>query len=126
MSQRSTCIFAGLDEFLADIRDLIDRARHPEAYAELCLGNEMIIAGPPLSGKKSLAEHIAKDAKFDRIIIVHNPRNADAMRARQAYGAARAQQKTLLRCPRLDLIGNAGIRGISRRARCGYRNRQRI
>lgn len=95
---------AGLDELLTDIRDLIDRARHPEAYAELSLGNEIIIAGPPLSGKKSLAEHIAKAANFDRIIIVHNPRNADAL-ARAKHMARRERKtKTMLLLPRLDLI----------------------
>src|SRR5580700_10935801 len=56
---------AGLDEQLEDIRDLIDRARYPEAYAELQVGNEILIAGPPLSGKKTLARRIAKEADFD-------------------------------------------------------------
>ena len=50
---------AGVDEFMADISDLIDRARHPDAYAELRLGNEIMIAGPPLSGKKAVAKRIA-------------------------------------------------------------------
>ena len=95
---------AGLDELLEDIRDLIDRARHPEAYAELSLGNEILVAGPPLSGKKSLARSIARDAKFDRIITVYNPRNADAL-ARAKYLARRARnKKVMLLLPRLDLI----------------------
>src|SRR5262245_7706577 len=46
---------AGLDDLLADIADLIDRARHPEAYESCRLGNEMLIIGPNLSGKKTLA-----------------------------------------------------------------------
>jgi hypothetical protein len=95
---------AGLDELLGDIRDLIDRARHPEAYNELRLGNEILIAGPPLSGKKALARRIAKDAAFERIIIVHNPRNTDAL-ARAKYLASRGgHKKTMLLLPRLDLI----------------------
>ncbi|MGB9154185.1 MAG: hypothetical protein WCD70_13985 [Alphaproteobacteria bacterium] len=95
---------AGVDEVLFDIRDLVDRARHPEAYAELRLGNEIIIAGPPLSGKKALAKRIAADAAFDRIIIVHNPRNVDAL-ARAKHLAQRARhQKVMLLLPRLDLI----------------------
>lgn len=95
---------AGVDEVLFDIRDLVDRARHPEAYADLRLGNEILIAGPALSGKKALAKRIAADAAFDRIIIVHNPRNVDAL-ARAKYLAKRARnQKTMLLLPRLDLI----------------------
>ncbi|HUY69056.1 MAG TPA: AAA family ATPase [Alphaproteobacteria bacterium] len=95
---------AGLDELLADIRDLIDRARHPGAYAELRLGNEILIAGPPLSGKKTLARRIAKDAAFDRIVTVHNPGNADAL-ARAKHLVRRAGgDKVMLVLPRLDLI----------------------
>jgi hypothetical protein len=95
---------AGLHELLEDIADLIDRARHPEAYAELRLGNEIFIAGLPLSGKKALAVRIAKEAAFDKIIIVHNPRNTDAL-ARARYLAHRAQRKkVMLLLPRLDLI----------------------
>jgi len=95
---------AGIDEVLFDIRDLVDRARHPEAYAELRLGNEILIAGPPLSGKKAMAKRIAADAAFDRIIIVHNPRNVDAL-ARAKHLAKRARnQKVMLLLPRLDLI----------------------
>ena len=95
---------AGLDDLLNDIQDLIDRARNPDTYSELRLGNEIMIAGPPLSGKKALARRIAKDANFDRIIIVHNPRNADAL-ARAKYLALRARhEKVMLLLPRLDLI----------------------
>jgi hypothetical protein len=95
---------AGVDDLLADIRDLIDRARHPEAYAELRLGNEILIAGPPLSGKKALAKRIAIEASFDRVIIVHNPRNVDAL-ARAKHLAMRARhKKIMLLLPRLDLI----------------------
>jgi hypothetical protein len=95
---------AGMDELLEDITDLIDRARNPAAYAELKLGNEILIAGPPLSGKKALAKRIAKDAAFDKIIIVHNPRNTDAL-ARARHLAYRARRKkVMLLLPRLDLI----------------------
>jgi hypothetical protein len=95
---------AGLDDLLQDIRDLIDRARHPEAYAELRLGNEIIIAGPPLSGKKALARRIAKDADFDRLIIVHNPRNTDALARAKHLAQRDRHKKTMLLLPRLDLI----------------------
>jgi len=95
---------AGLDDLLGDIRDIIDRARHPEAYAELRLGNEILIAGPSLSGKKALAKRIAIEASYDRIIIVHNPRNVDAL-ARAKYLATHGRsKKTMLLLPRLDLI----------------------
>ncbi|MDX2027368.1 MAG: hypothetical protein SFW62_01885 [Alphaproteobacteria bacterium] len=95
---------AGLDELLDDIRDLIDRARHPKAYAELSLGNEMLIVGPPLSGKKTLARRIAKEAAFDHIITVHNPRNTDALvRAKRLMQRA-GDKKVMLLLPRLDLV----------------------
>ena len=95
---------AGLNETLTDISDLIDRARHPEAYDELQLGNEILIAGPPLSGKKSLARRIAKDAAYDRLIIVHNPRNADALAKAKHMLTRGRSRKTMLLLPRLDLI----------------------
>jgi hypothetical protein len=95
---------AGLDDLINDIQDLIDRARSPEAYADLRLGNEILIAGPALSGKKSLALYIGKAASFDRVITVHNPRNVDAL-ARAKHLAKRSGfRKTLLILPRLDLI----------------------
>jgi len=97
---------AGIDELLLDIRPLIDRVRFPEAYNELRLGNEILIAGPPLSGKKALAKRIALDASIDQIIIVHNPRNVDAL-ARAKYLAKRARhKKIMLLLPRLDLIND--------------------
>jgi hypothetical protein len=70
---------AGLDETIADIADLVDRAAYPEAYRDLALGNEILILGPALSGKKSLARRIAQLAKLSRIITVYNPRNTDAL-----------------------------------------------
>lgn len=95
---------AGVEDIWSDISDLIDRARHPEAYAELRLGNEILIAGPALSGKKTLAKRIAVEAQLDRIIIVHNPRNVDAL-ARAKHLAMRSRkQKVMLLLPRLDLI----------------------
>lgn len=95
---------AGLNDLLIDIRDLIDRARHPEAYRELRLGNEILIAGPALSGKKTLAKCIAREAKFDRIIIVHNPRNVDALARAKNLAQSSRKHKTMLLLPRLDLI----------------------
>lgn len=94
---------AGMDDLLADIRDLIDRARHPEAYKTLRFANEILIAGPALSGKKALAKRIAKEANFDRIIVVYNPNNVDAL-ARARHLLLRARKKVMLLLPRLDLI----------------------
>jgi hypothetical protein len=95
---------AGVDDLLTDIRDLIDRARHPDAYAELRLGNEILIAGPALSGKKALAKRIAIEAQFDRIIIVHNPRNVDALARARHLALSVRNKKIMLVLPRLDLI----------------------
>lgn len=95
---------AGLDELLKDIQDLIDRARTPSAYEGLDLGNEILIAGPPLSGKKTLAHYIAKAANFDRIITVHNPRNVDALARAKHLAGKSGFRRTLLVLPRLDMI----------------------
>ena len=95
---------AGMDDILLEIRDLIDRACTPEAYRELKLGNEILIAGPALSGKKTLAKCIAREAQFDRIIIVHNPRNVDALARAKHLARSHQKQKTMLLLPRLDLI----------------------
>src|ERR1700744_3570877 len=43
---------AGMDDLLNSIADLIDRARHPEAYEDLKIGNEVLIIGPHQTGKK--------------------------------------------------------------------------
>ncbi|MEQ1651042.1 MAG: hypothetical protein ABL897_00990, partial [Hyphomicrobium sp.] len=95
---------AGCDDLLRDIADLIDRARHPELYRELRVGNEILIVGPALIGKKTLAKRIAIDAQMERLLIVHNPRNADALaKAKQSIQKS-GQRKIMLLLPRLDLI----------------------
>lgn len=95
---------AGCDTLLRDIADLIDRAKYPEIYGDQRVGNEMLVIGPPLSGKKALAKRIAVEAGMERILIVHNPRNADALaRAKQLVQRAR-EAKLMLLLPRLDLI----------------------
>jgi hypothetical protein len=93
---------AGLDALLRDIADLIDRARHPQAYASLKVGNEILIVGPSLSGKKSLAQRIAKDAGMDRLIVVYNARNADALAKAKSLIQHYRRQKVMLLLPRLD------------------------
>jgi hypothetical protein len=95
---------AGLDDLLADIADLIDRARHPDAYASLKVGNEILIIGPAASGKKTLAQRIAKDAGLDRLIIVYNARNADALAVAKNLVQRYRRQKVMLLLPRLDNV----------------------
>ena len=95
---------AGLDVLLADIADLIDRARNPEAYASLKVGNEILIIGPAASGKKTLAQRIAKDAGLDRLIIVYNARNADALTVAKSLVQRYRRQKVMLLLPRLDNV----------------------
>lgn len=78
---------AGMDDLLASIADLIDRARSPTAYQDLKIGNEVLIIGPNQSGKKSLAHKIALLAGMDRLVTVYNPRDADALaRLRGSFG----------------------------------------
>lgn len=95
---------AGCDELLADLADLIDRAKNPSAYEALKVGNEILIIGPPLAGKKSLAMRIARDTAMERLIIVHNARNTDALtEAKRLIGAYR-NRKIMLLLPRLDKV----------------------
>jgi hypothetical protein len=95
---------AGLDHLLTDIADLIDRAKNPEAYASLKLGNEILIIGPSSSGKKTLAQRIAADAGLDRVIIVYNARNADALTSAKSLIQRYRRQKVMLLLPGLDNV----------------------
>jgi len=97
---------AGLDTLLQDIADLIDRAKNPEAYASLQVGNEILIVGPSLSGKKALAYKIAKEAGMDRLIVVYNARNADALAKAKSLIQHYRRQKVMLLLPRLDNVAD--------------------
>ncbi len=95
---------AGCDALLQGIADLIDRAKHPDVYGDQRVGNEILIIGPPLSGKKALAKKIASEAEMDDILIVHNPRNADALAKAKQQVQRSGARKLMLLLPRLDLI----------------------
>jgi hypothetical protein len=95
---------AGLDHLLNDIADLIDRAKNPDAYASLKVGNEILIIGPPSIGKKTLAQRIAKEAGLERIIIVYNPRNADALAGAKSLVQRYRRHKVMLLLPGLDNV----------------------
>lgn len=95
---------AGCDTLLQDIADLIDRARQPAAYAGLRAGNEILIIGAPLSGKKALAKRIAQLAGMESLVTVHNPRNADALVKAKSLVQRSGDAKLMLLLPRLDLI----------------------
>lgn len=95
---------AGLDGLLQDIADLIDRAKHSDAYASLKAGNEILIIGPNLNGKKALAQRIAKEAGMDRLIVVYNPRSADALAKAKSLIWHYRRRKVMLLLPRLDHV----------------------
>lgn len=95
---------AGLDGLLREIADLIDRAKHPDAYDTLRVGNEILIIGPNLNGKNALARRIAKDAGLDRLIIVYNPRSADALAKAKSLIWHYRRRKVMLLLPRLDHV----------------------
>lgn len=69
----------GLSELTEQIGGLLDRVKHPEAYAGVDSGNEILIVGPEQGGKKALAFHIARETGIDRIIVVYNPADADVL-----------------------------------------------
>ncbi|MHB1022988.1 MAG: P-loop NTPase family protein [Acidobacteriaceae bacterium] len=94
---------AGMDELLASIADLVDRARHPAAYQDLKIGNEILIIGPNQSGKKSLAQRIAQMAGMERIITVYNPRDSDALAKAKSLVRSYKRPKIMLLLPRIDL-----------------------
>jgi hypothetical protein len=95
---------AGCDTLLQGIADLIDRAKFPDVYGDQRVGNEILVIGPPLSGKKTLAKKIAVEAAIDDILIVHNPRNADALAKAKQLVQKSGSKKLMLLLPRLDLI----------------------
>ena len=95
---------AGMDAVLASIADLIDRCKNPQAYADLKVGNEMLIIGGSLSGKKTLAQKIAKDAGLDRLITVYNPRNPDALARAKSMVQQSRREKVMLLLPRIDTV----------------------
>ncbi|HLP84587.1 MAG TPA: AAA family ATPase [Phycisphaerales bacterium] len=94
----------GLNHVLADIADLIDRARFPQAYRDLKLGNELLILGPHLSGKKTLARRIAQLAGIPRIITIYNPRNSDALAKAKSRLRRKTDDKIALLLPNLDQV----------------------
>jgi hypothetical protein len=94
---------AGMDDLLESIADLVDRARNPAAYQDLKIGNEVLIIGPNQSGKKSLAQSIAKMAGMEHIITVYNTRDSDALAKAKSIVRSYKRQKVMLLLPRIDL-----------------------
>lgn len=94
---------AGMDELLHSIEDLVDRARFPQAYEELKIGNEVLIIGPSQSGKKSLAQTLAKATGMERLITVYNPRDSDALAQAKSLVTGYKRRKVMLLLPRIDL-----------------------
>jgi hypothetical protein len=99
---------AGMDELLDSIADLIDRARHPAAYQDLKIGNEVLIIGPNQTGKKSLAQKIAQMAGMDRVVTVFNPKDSDALAKAKSLVHGYRRQKVMLLLPRIDLAYQQG------------------
>jgi hypothetical protein len=94
---------AGMDDLLGSIEDLVDRARFPAAYQELKIGNEVLIIGPSQSGKKSLAQTLAKATGMERLVTVYNPRDSDALAKAKSLVRSYKRKKVMLLLPRIDL-----------------------
>ncbi|MFC5861265.1 hypothetical protein ACFPT7_03075 [Acidicapsa dinghuensis] len=95
---------AGMDELLRSVEDLVDRARFPEAYVDLKIGNEILIIGPSQSGKKSLAQTLAKASGMERLVTVYNPRDSDALAKAKSLVDGYKRHKVMLMLPRIDLV----------------------
>ncbi len=98
---------AGQEELLEDIADLIDRIKDPRAYRSLTLGNEALIIGPPLSGKKTLARRIAQLGGIERLITVYNPRNTDALARAKTLLRRQTDERVMLLLPNIDEVVRA-------------------
>jgi hypothetical protein len=94
---------AGMDDLLKSIEDLVDRARFPTAYQDLKIGNEVLIIGPSQSGKKSLAQTLAKATGMERLVTVYNPRDSDALAKAKSLVSGYKRKKVMLLLPRIDL-----------------------
>ena len=94
---------AGMDELLISIEDLVDRARFPAAYQELKIGNEILVIGPSQSGKKSLAQTLARMTGMERLVTVYNPRDSDALAKAKSLVHSYKRKKVMLLLPRIDL-----------------------
>ena len=92
-----------MDALLESIEDLVDRARHPEAYVDLKIGNEVLIIGPHQSGKKSLAQTLAKRTNMERLVTVYNPRDSDALAEAKSLVRGYRNRRVMLLLPRIDL-----------------------
>lgn len=95
---------AGLDDLLHSVEDLVDRARFPHAYQDLKIGNEILIIGPSQSGKKSLAQTLAKASGMERLVTVYNPRDSDALVKAKSLIEGYKRRKVMLLLPRIDLV----------------------
>ncbi len=94
---------AGMDALLGSIDDLVDRARNPEVYQNLKIGNEVLIIGPAQSGKKSLAQTLAKRTGMERLVTVYNPRDSDALAEAKSLVRGYKRKRVMLLLPRIDL-----------------------
>jgi hypothetical protein len=94
---------AGMEDLLRSIEDLVDRARFPQAYQDLKIGNEVLIIGPSQSGKKSLAQTLAKATGMERLVTVYNPRDSDALAKAKSLVTRYKRRKVMLLLPRIDL-----------------------
>lgn len=95
---------AGYDAIFESIADLVDRARHPKAYTGLRVGNEALLIGPPMCGKKSFALRVAQLAEMDRVLIVHSPRSEDVLARAKTLLKRYSSQKVMLLLPRIDTV----------------------
>jgi hypothetical protein len=95
-------VLAGLEELEAGIEDLVDCARYPEAYRQGNRDNEIVIIGPPMSGRRSLAQRFAQRASLDRVITVYNTRHPEVLSEAKRLIGKNRRARTMLLLPDLD------------------------
>jgi hypothetical protein len=97
-------VFAGVDALLADNVDLTDAARHPEAFPGLSIGNEILVIGGRMTGKKSLAMALGRAAGMERVLTLYDAADADVLVAAMTRLRRARGRRYLLLLPHIDRI----------------------
>ena len=65
----------GLQDMIDDVSDLINCVSEPDLYGSLTKDNEILVVGPPQSGKDTFLYYMAQKAGVRRVMSVYAPHN---------------------------------------------------